>query len=145
MSALWCPLVTPTILLGFLLPWRWGISSLLLQQIVATAAHFIWQEKLECTGLNFDAAFPVSLKCLYITVISGFICNGCKNCYVKYISKFIVNIKMLLNIIFSPRGEAAALKNERRGELTPGRSATPATAAAMFLRMSVRAALNFFS
>ena len=26
-SALWCPLATPTILLGFLLPWGWGISS----------------------------------------------------------------------------------------------------------------------
>ena len=39
-----------------------------------------------------------------------------------------------------PRGEAAALKNERRGELTLGRSAAPATAAAMFLRMSMRAA-----
>ena len=26
-SALWCPLATPTILLGFLLPWMWGISS----------------------------------------------------------------------------------------------------------------------
>ena len=25
-SALWCPLATPTILLGFLLPWAWGIS-----------------------------------------------------------------------------------------------------------------------
>ena len=25
--ALWCPLATPTILLGFLLPWAWGISS----------------------------------------------------------------------------------------------------------------------
>ena len=31
-SALWCPLATPTILLGFLLPWTWGISSRLLQQ-----------------------------------------------------------------------------------------------------------------
>ena len=30
-SALWCPLSTPTILLGFLLPWRCGISSQLLQ------------------------------------------------------------------------------------------------------------------
>ena len=28
--ALWCPLATPTILLGFLLPWMWGISSRLL-------------------------------------------------------------------------------------------------------------------
>ena len=26
-SALWCPLTTPTILLGFLLPWMWSISS----------------------------------------------------------------------------------------------------------------------
>ena len=28
-SALWCPLATPTILLGFLLPWMWGISSVM--------------------------------------------------------------------------------------------------------------------
>ena len=27
LSALWCPLSAPTILLGFLLPWTWGISS----------------------------------------------------------------------------------------------------------------------
>ena len=26
-SSLWCPFATPTILLGFLLPWTWGISS----------------------------------------------------------------------------------------------------------------------
>ena len=37
MSALWCPLATPTILLGFLLRWAWGISSSLLQQSTATA------------------------------------------------------------------------------------------------------------
>ena len=29
-SALWCPLATPTILLGFIFPWTWGISSRLL-------------------------------------------------------------------------------------------------------------------
>ena len=40
-SALWCPLATPTILLGFLLPWAWGIFSQLLQQSVATAPY-IW-------------------------------------------------------------------------------------------------------
>ena len=39
-SALWCPLATPTILLGFLLPWKWGISSQLLQQSTATA-HYL--------------------------------------------------------------------------------------------------------
>ena len=31
MSALWCPLATPTVFLGLLLPWTWGISSWLLQ------------------------------------------------------------------------------------------------------------------
>ena len=37
--ALWCPLATPTVLLGFLLPWAWGISSRLLQQSAATAPY----------------------------------------------------------------------------------------------------------
>ena len=36
-SALWCPLATPTVWLGFLLPWTWGISSRLLQQSAAVA------------------------------------------------------------------------------------------------------------
>ena len=34
-SALWCRLSTPTILLEFLLPWTWGIFSRLLQQSAA--------------------------------------------------------------------------------------------------------------
>ena len=38
-SALWCPLATPTILLEFLLPWAWGISSQLLQQSTASAPY----------------------------------------------------------------------------------------------------------
>ena len=38
-SALWCPLATPTILLGFLLPWTCGISSWLLQQSSAAAPY----------------------------------------------------------------------------------------------------------
>ena len=38
-SALWCPLATPTILLGFLLPWTWGISSWLLHQSAAAAPY----------------------------------------------------------------------------------------------------------
>ena len=36
-SALWCPLAPPTVLLGFLLPWTWDMSSGLLQQSAATA------------------------------------------------------------------------------------------------------------
>ena len=42
-SALWCPLATPTILLGFLLPWTWGISSRLLQQSAAAAPYLGWR------------------------------------------------------------------------------------------------------
>ena len=42
LSALWCPLTTPTVLLGFLLPWTWGISSQLLQQSVAAAPYLGW-------------------------------------------------------------------------------------------------------
>ena len=41
-SALWCPLATLTILLGFLLPWVWGTSSQLLQQSTATAPYLGW-------------------------------------------------------------------------------------------------------
>ena len=37
--ALWCPLATPTVLLGFLLPWARGISSRLLQQSTAIAPY----------------------------------------------------------------------------------------------------------
>ena len=37
--ALWCPLATPTLLFGFLLPWTWGISSRLLQQSAAAAPY----------------------------------------------------------------------------------------------------------
>ena len=37
-----CPLATPTILLGFLLPWAWGISARLLQQSAAIAPYLGW-------------------------------------------------------------------------------------------------------
>ena len=35
-SALWCPLTTPTLLFGFLWPWTWGISS---QENAAKCSH----------------------------------------------------------------------------------------------------------
>ena len=38
-SALWCPLSVPTLLFGFLLPWKWGMSSRLLQQSSAIAPY----------------------------------------------------------------------------------------------------------
>ena len=39
---LWCPLATPAVLLGFLLPWTWGISSRLPQQSAAAAPYLGW-------------------------------------------------------------------------------------------------------
>ena len=48
-SSLWCPLVTPTILLRFLLLWTWGISSRLLQQSAA-AAPYLGREYLLTTA-----------------------------------------------------------------------------------------------
>ena len=39
LSALWCPLSVPTVWLGFLLPWAWGVSSWLLQQCAAAAPY----------------------------------------------------------------------------------------------------------
>ena len=44
-SALWCPLATPTILLGFLLARTWGSSSRLLQQRTAIAPYLGGGEK----------------------------------------------------------------------------------------------------
>ena len=35
------PLATPTVLLGFLLPWTWGMSSWLLQRSAATATYLL--------------------------------------------------------------------------------------------------------
>ena len=45
-SALCCPLATPTVLLGFLLPWMWGISSQLLQQSTAAAPYLGYEVAL---------------------------------------------------------------------------------------------------
>ena len=39
LSALWSPLSVLTVLLGFLLPWMWGLSSWLLQQSAAAAPY----------------------------------------------------------------------------------------------------------
>ena len=39
LSALCCPLSAPTVLVGFLLPWTWGISSQLLQENAAAAPY----------------------------------------------------------------------------------------------------------
>ena len=53
-SALWCPLVTPTVPLGFLIPWTWGISSQLLQQRAATAPYLGWGVSSHGHPLNME-------------------------------------------------------------------------------------------
>ena len=45
-------LATPTILLGFLLPWAWGISSWLPQQSAATAPYHLGINELKWTGMG---------------------------------------------------------------------------------------------
>ena len=40
-SALWCPFSVPSVLLRFLLPWTWGISSRLLQQSTVAAPELL--------------------------------------------------------------------------------------------------------
>ena len=47
-SALWCPLATPTVLFGFILPWKRGISSQLLQQRTAVAPYLGWGVSPHC-------------------------------------------------------------------------------------------------
>ena len=47
LSALWCPLSAPTILLGFLLPWAWDISSQTLLRHAAALVRSMNQGKLE--------------------------------------------------------------------------------------------------
>ena len=58
-------LATPTILLGFLLPWTWGISSQLLQQSAAVApylgrvAHPDLEHGVAPLGLHVPAQLPL--------------------------------------------------------------------------------------
>ena len=59
-SALWCPLTAPTILLGCLLPRSWGISSRLLQQSSATAPYLgrVTPPDLECGAAPLSPPAP---------------------------------------------------------------------------------------
>ena len=64
-STLWCPLATPTILLGFLFPWVWDISSRLLQQSTATAPYLGRGVSPYCCHSwpsKWDSGFPYFLQ-----------------------------------------------------------------------------------
>ena len=59
-------LATPTILLGFLLPWTWGISSQLLQQSAAVAPYLgqVAHPDLEHRVAPLSLHVPVQLPLL---------------------------------------------------------------------------------
>ena len=60
------PLAAPTILLGFLLPWKWGISSQLLQQSAAAAPYLgqVTPPDLEHGVAPLGSAEPTQLPLL---------------------------------------------------------------------------------
>ena len=60
LSALWCPLSVPTVLLVFLLPWMWGMSSWLFQQSTAATPDF--RRRVAPLGSSHGACAP--LLCL---------------------------------------------------------------------------------
>ena len=65
-STFWCPLATPTILLGFLLPWAWGISSRLLQQSTANAPYLgrgVSPHRLPSWPSTWDSSSRPSCSC----------------------------------------------------------------------------------
>ena len=68
------PLTTPTVLLGFLLPWTWGISSWLLQQSTAAAPYLgrasKKQESSRKTSISALFIMPKPLT-VWITINCG--------------------------------------------------------------------------
>ena len=66
LSALWWPLSAPTILLGFLLPWTWGISSRLFHQSTAAAPYLgrVAPPDLERGVVPLGSPAPVQLPLL---------------------------------------------------------------------------------
>ena len=60
LSALWCPFSVPTVLLGLLLPWTWGISSQLLQQSTA-AAPYLGRGVCPLCRCSYAAQLPLHL------------------------------------------------------------------------------------
>ena len=77
-SALWCPLATPTVLLGFLLPWARCISSRLLQQRTTAAPYLgwgvssyhcpFWHSTWDSSSRPLHAANLYSLLLVYYTI-----------------------------------------------------------------------------
>ena len=72
-SALWCPLGTPTILLGFLLSWAWGLSSRLFQQSTAAAPYL--ERVVMCSKFisPYQHAFYNISQAIFLVVIALFL------------------------------------------------------------------------
>ena len=67
-SALWHPLATPTVLLGFLLPWTWVISSQLLpsKENALVIANILFQQhkKRLYTWTSPDGQYQNQIDCI---------------------------------------------------------------------------------
>ena len=76
LSALWCPLSAPTILLGFLLPWTWGISSQLLQHSAAAAPL----SHLQFIFWNISLTSPLEIVFSQVLGLYGVWSKSCCGC-----------------------------------------------------------------
>ena len=74
-TALWCPLATPTVSVGFLWPWTWAISSRLLQQSAAAALTLVEGWPLSTALILPCAAAPVT--CINAASLHMLICHLC--------------------------------------------------------------------
>ena len=72
LPALWCPLLAPIILLGFLLSCTWGISSWLFQQSTATAPYLgrgVSPQNLH----SWPWTWGISSRPLLLTLVMGYL------------------------------------------------------------------------
>ena len=118
--ALWCPLATPTVLLGFLPPWTWGISSRLLQQSTAAAPYLGRGVSPHCRPSwpsVWDSSSRPSCACAAMAPWTP----SPKNTREDYIHEHhqMVNTKIRLIIFFAAKdGEALYSQQKQDQELT---------------------------
>ena len=90
LSSLWCPLSVLIILLGFLLPWTWCISSWLLQQSTDAASYLGRRvAPLRCcpwfgrgvVPLHHASVLPIQLPCICTAITAAARNNSTTYCY----------------------------------------------------------------
>ena len=100
-SAVWCPLAIPTVLLGFLLPWTWGLSSLHFQQSAATAPYLGWQ------------VTPHALPDIYLYIMH----LNIHICVFMHVHINLYNIYRNIIVVSQGQNDRKKKKNERKKEI----------------------------